>query len=210
MQDSEAGSSTAVAFALAGVLFIGAISTVLVYTNDRIPPPAKTRPHEEYGAEAHVLLQGLVLSCGNATWDGDERKWSSEKAATNVTDNVPGLRSCAGAVPTAPCGGPVCLDYARVAKLEAATAGPEPPFDGTYDYDDLRAILGLDAAARHVRIVIVDLSDNEAVLLDYGEPIPGRTATQPATAYVDLWDPDGSAGSRNGHVVRVAVHVFHS
>lgn len=203
MQDSEAGSSTAVAFALAGVLFIGAISTVLVYTNDRIPPPAKTRPHEEYGAEAHVLLQGLVLSCGNATWDGS--KWSSEDIATNVTDNVPGLRSCAGAVPTALC--PVCLDYARVAKLEDATAGPEPPFDGTYDYDDLRVILGLDGAARHLRIVIVDLDANEEVLLDYGEPIPGRTATQPATAYVDLWDP---AGSRDGHVVRVAVHVFHA
>lgn len=190
---------------MAGVLFIGAITTVLVYTNDRIPPPAKTRPHAEYGSEAHVLLRSLVLGCGNATWDGS--LWSSENAPTNATQNVPGLRSCTGQAPAAGCSAPVCLDQARIAMLEGAVAGTEPPYDGTYDYDDLRTILGLDQAERDFRIVIVDLNASEEVLLDYGVAIPGRTATQPATAYVELQD---AAGARDRHLVRVAVHVFHS
>ena len=208
VQDSESGSSTAVAFALAGVLFIGAITTVLVYTNDRIPPPAKTRPHEEYGSEAHVLLQSLVLGCGNATWDG--AKWPNEAAAPATTTNVPGLRSCTPApdnLSTAGCQSPVCLNRTRIDRLVGAneTAGAEP--DQAYDYDDLRAILGLVAAERHFRIVIVDLDAGERVLLDFGEPIPGRTATQPATAYVEL---DDATGYRDRHTVRVSVHVFHS
>lgn len=210
LQDSEEGSSTAVAFALAGVLFIGAISTVLVYTNDRIPPPAKTRPHEEYGSEAHVILQSLVLGCGNATWDPSASRWNESlpPATTASTANVLGLRSCTTAgTTTAGCASTTCLNRTRMSKLIEAneTAGTEP--DYTYDYEDLRAILGLDDAERHLRIVIVDMDAGERVLLDFGEPIPGRTATQPATAYVEL---DDATGYRDGHTVRVAVHVFHS
>jgi hypothetical protein len=210
VQDSEEGSSTAVAFALAGVLFIGAISTVLVYTNDRIPPPAKTRPHEEYGSEAHVILQSLVLGCGNATWDPIASRWNEAlpPSTTTSTANVFGLRSCTAAgATTSGCAGTICLNRTRMGQLVEAneTAGTEP--DSTYDYEDLRAILGLDDAERHLRIVVVDMDGGERVLLDFGEPIPGRTATQPATAYVEL---DDATGSRDGHTVRVAVHVFHS
>lgn len=202
VQDPEAGSSTAVAFAMAGVLFIGAITTVLVYTNDRIPPPAKTRPHQEYGSEAHVLLQSLVLGCGNATWSGGQ--WT-EKANTNKDGNVPGLRGCTGQTPATSCVNPVCLNLTRISKLQAASPATAE-FDGTYDYADLRKILDLDDAQREFRIVIVDV-DAEAVLLDYGQPIPGRTATQPATSYVEI---DDSSGVRDRHTARVAVHVFHS
>jgi hypothetical protein len=187
---------------------------VLVYTNDRIPPPAKTRPHEEYGSEAHVLLQSLVLGCGNSTWTSASAKWTGESAPTSAVNNVPGLQY--DRVPTTPlvcddpgadCASAVCLDYARIVKLEAAAPASEPPYDGTYDYEDLRQILRLDQAERHFRIVIVDLNASEEVLLDYGEPIPGRTATQPATSYVEL---QHAAGSRDRHIVRVSVHVFHS
>lgn len=234
MPDSEAGSSTAVAFALAGVLFIGAISTVLVYTNDRIPPPAKTRPHEEYGSEAHVLLQSLVLGCGTAPWTAGTGLWT-EQPNTVTASNVPGLRYCDAAATD--CASPICLDYARIAAFASACPSTQdsnlPPSqqtcttpvteqDGKYDYEDLRQILDLDAAERHFRIVIVDLnitdtnpdSDcsmaggdaDEECLLDYGEPIPGRTATQPATAYIELQH----SGARDRHLLRVSVHVFHS
>lgn len=214
MPEGESGSSTAVAFALAGVLFIGAISTVLVYTNDRIPPPARTRPHQEYGAEAHALLQSLVLGCGSAPWDSTAGAWT-ESAVTTSANNVPGLLNCTtGASPAARCKAPgvsYCLDFARIAKLEGA--GP-PASDGTYNYTELRQILGLVEAERHFRIVIVDLNASEEVLLDYGQPIPGRTATQPATSYLELQHRTGPSqsvpGARDRHLLRVAVHVFHS
>lgn len=182
MRTDEEATSSAIAFALAGVLFIAAISTVLVYANDRIPPPSKSQPHDELSAEARVLLQTLVLANGNGAWTG---------AAWADPTQAPGLKC-------ATCTTSVKLDHAKVLRLDT---------DLDYTYESLRAAIDL-AEGRDFRITVTDTGNGtvyldkcqeDAVLAGTDRCVNPATATRPAVVFLTT-----TAGSN----VRVAVHVF--
>jgi len=198
---ADEGTSSAIAFALAGVLFIAALSTVLVYANDPIPPPAQSRPLEESSAEGRQLLQSLVLSGGNDTWSGTA--WA--KAA----GKRPGLRDCDPS-----CTAPVALNVTKLQKLaqtqaRCATGNTAsacswrpvtPSTTGSYSYEELRTALGMTATGRGFNVTVTKL-DTEDPVLWYGEPSPERVAVQPAISYLTL---DDAAKTE----VRVTVSVF--
>lgn len=189
----EEGTSSAIAFALAGVLFIAAISTVLVYANDRIPPPSKSLPHDSLAAEARAVMQTLVLSTGTAPWNGTA--WNE----TNLA-HLPGL-VCAPAA----CPSRTRLDQVRLARLHddpAVTEGDGDVLDFTYAMVHDRLGLGKD---RDLRVTVADLADGEVYLdlcpLDavLQACVNPAVSTRPAVAYLQ---------TSTGRDVRVTVHVF--
>lgn len=189
MPPGEDATSSAIAFALAGVLFIAAISTVLVYANDRIPPPSKSRPHDELAAEAKVLLQSYFLDDGDLAWNGAVLGWS-DTAADRSAGRYPGLRYC----PANPCTGTVVLDRAKIDYLD----DHKEDSVGAYDYEEYRQAIGFDGAGRGFNVT-VDAIELGTTLLEYGEAPPERTATRPAVAYLQTSDEVR---------VRITVHVF--
>lgn len=191
MQEGEEGTSSAIAFALAGVLFIAAISTVLVYTNDRIPPPSKSQPHEESTAEARQLMDVFVLGGGTDGWSGTAWNESVDDNPSDPDPDVPGLRYC----PNNRCSGAKQLDKARLVKLRGAS---ESSSTGTYHYEELRSLLGFTENGRGFHLVVT-YAANGTVLLDYGNAPPERVANRPATGYLTLDD---------GAAVRAVVQVF--
>lgn len=192
----EEGTSSAIAFSLAGVLFIAAISTVLVYANDRIPPPSKSQPHDSLAAEARAVMQEIVLSTGDAPWDNTNNAWDESNPA-----HLPGLVCDRGGA----CAGKVALDAARLDRLHdnvSATEAQGDVLDFTYALVHDRLGMGKD---RDLRITVTDLLDGkvyldlcrlDAILQACSNP---TVSTRPAVAYLE---------TNTGRDVRVTVHVF--
>lgn len=192
MQAGEEGTSSAIAFALAGVLFIAAISTVLVYANDRIPPPTKSQPHDELAAEARALLYKVVLNTGTVgAWDNTANEWVVESV-------LPGLKCDRSTA----CTASTSLDAKRLSRL-----------NGTADftYEELRDLVwGVGDRSREFRITVTDLGNGTVYLdkcRDDPDPLVGcvnpATATKPAVAFLQSYH--AVAGFTQ---VRVTVHVF--
>lgn len=214
----DAGASSALAFIVAGIMFLAAVTVLIVTANDKVPPEGQAADRGSR-QEAEALLSLLTESPGFG-WDDADAHWVNTGGdgphagyrPSLVTENgsleLRRWHSWQPSCPPAPPGPPVfgCC--------------PPPTAPNTcVTYLNARKLFGLEPSAGKVfdfHLTVRELTDTGAGTFDklaftMGPAPPsgsGETSAAAASTFVRWDEPTSPPGTFVPHTYEITVFVF--